>query len=355
MTNVSVNPKLSVVTPSFNEREFNEKESNQDDLKETQKPQSAEMTKFSVIIPAFNEQEVIEESYKRLTAVMMDLGEKYELIFVDDGSKDKTPFILAEICAKDSNARCICFSRNFGHMPAITAGMDYARGEAIMIIDADLQDPPELFPKMIEKWREGFEVVYGKRTERQGESSFKKLTARLYYRFLRKMTEVELPVDTGEFRLIDRKVCNAMKRIREKNRYIRGLVSWVGFKQTAVEYVREKRFAGITKYPLTKMIKFAMDGIAAFSYKPLKLATHLGLYISGLSFVYLIVVLYQKFFTNSTITGWTSMIGIITFTQGIVLMVLGLMGEYIGRIFEELKDRPIYIVREILGDEKNGE
>ena len=310
---------------------------------------------FSVVVPAYNEEEVIEESYKRLTSVMEELGEPYELIFIDDGSRDKTAEKIAIICENDQNVKLLRFSRNFGHMPAITAGMDYARGNAIMIIDADLQDPPELFPKMIEKWREGYQVVYGKRAKREGESAFKKLSAGIYYRFLRRMTDVDVPVDTGEFRLIDRKVCDAMKQIKEKNRYIRGLVSWVGFKQTAVEYNREKRFAGVTKYPFTKMVKLAMNGITSFSYKPLKIATHMGFFISALSFLYLLHVLYLWLFTDATIAGWTSTVAMVSFTQGIVLMVLGLMGEYIGRIFEEIKDRPIYIVKEILNDSLEGD
>ena len=286
---------------------------------------------------------------------MAQINEPYELLFIDDGSRDNTAGILARVCENDPHVKLLRFSRNFGHMPAITAGMDYARGSAIFVIDADLQDPPELFPKMLEKWREGYDVVYGKRSERKGETLFKKISAGLYYRFLRRMTDVDLPVDTGEFRLIDRKVCDAIKHIKEKNRYIRGLVSWVGFKQTAVEYVREKRFAGETKYPLTKMIKFAIDGITSFSYKPLKLAAHLGFAISALSFLYLIIVLYQRLFTQSTTAGWASMVAVVLFSQGIVLMVLGLMGEYIGRIFEEIKDRPIYIIEEILNDDSEAE
>jgi dolichol-phosphate mannosyltransferase len=309
---------------------------------------------FSVVIPAFNEEEVIMESLKRLTATMRGVGESYELLFVDDGSKDKTAILLAEAAEKDSSVKLIRFSRNFGHMAAITAGLDYAAGDAVMIIDADLQDPPEIFPEMIAKWREGFDVVYGQRSERKGETFFKKISANLFYRFIRAMTEVDMPVDTGEFRLIDRKVCDAIKGMREKSRYIRGLVSWVGFKQTAVKYVREKRFAGVTKYPLSKMIKFAADAITTFSYKPLKAATHLGMGISVLSFIYLIVVLFQKLFTNTTTAGWASMVAIITFSQGIVLMVLGLMGEYIGRIFDEIKDRPIYLVQEVIGNDENG-
>ncbi|MDR1542178.1 MAG: glycosyltransferase family 2 protein [Clostridiales bacterium] len=309
---------------------------------------------FTVVIPAFNEEEVIMESYRRLTAVMKGTGESYELLFVDDGSKDKTAFLLGEAAEKDKNVKCIRFSRNFGHMAAITAGLDCARGDAIMIIDADLQDPPEVFPEMIAKWREGYDVVYGQRSERKGETAFKKLTANIFYRFIRSMTDVDMPVDTGEFRLIDRKVCEAIKKMREKSRYIRGLVSWVGFRQTPVSYIREKRFAGQTKYPLTKMISFAMDAITTFSYKPLKAASTLGFSISMLSFFYLIVVLCQRlFFSNTTISGWASMIAIVTFSQGIVLMVLGLMGEYIGRIFDEIKDRPIYLIQEFINEDED--
>ncbi|MCL1843955.1 MAG: glycosyltransferase family 2 protein [Defluviitaleaceae bacterium] len=307
--------------------------------------------KYSVVIPAFNEEEVIGETYRRLTAVMQGMGEPYELVFVNDGSRDNTAKIIAGFCQKDSAVRLVNFSRNFGHMPAISAGMEYARGEAIFIIDADLQDPPEIFPQMAEKWREGFHVVYGQREKRKGESVFKKLSAKIFYRFIRRMTPVDLPVDTGEFRLIDRKVCDAVNRLPEKNRYIRGLVSWVGFRQTAVMYVRQERFAGQTKYPLRKMIAFAMDAITAFSYKPLKLATTLGFLISFASFIYLAIIFYQRFFTNTTITGWASTMGILLFTQGMVMMILGLMGEYIGRIYDEIKNRPSYIVMEVIEKE----
>ncbi|MDR0272065.1 MAG: glycosyltransferase family 2 protein [Clostridiales bacterium] len=306
---------------------------------------------YSVVIPAFNEQEVIEETYKRLSAVMKGMDEPYELLFVNDGSRDKTAEIIAGFCANDESVRLVNFSRNFGHMPAISAGMEYARGEAVFIIDADLQDPPEIFPQMAEKWREGFHVIYGQREKRVGETIFKKLTAKIFYRFIRKMTSVDMPVDTGEFRLIDRKVCDAVNRLPEKNRYIRGLVSWVGFRQTAIMYVRQERFAGTTKYPLRKMIAFAMDAVTAFSYKPLKLATTLGFFISIASFIYLAVIFFQRFFTETTITGWASTVAIILLTQGIVMMILGLMGEYIGRIYEEMKDRPAYIVQEIIGGE----
>ncbi|MDR2600426.1 MAG: glycosyltransferase family 2 protein [Oscillospiraceae bacterium] len=307
---------------------------------------------YSVVVPAYNEQEVITESYNRLTKVMKSIGETYELLFVNDGSKDNTANIIAGFCQNDESVRLINFTRNFGHMAAISAGMENARGQAIFIIDADLQDPPEIFPEMAEKWKEGYHVVYGKRTKRKGESFFKKLTAKVFYRFLRSMTSVDLPSDTGEFRLIDRKVCDAVNKLPEKNRYIRGLVSWVGFKQTPVEYVREERFAGTTKYPFRKMMAFAMDAITSFSHKPLKLATTLGMIISIASFLYILLVLYQHFFTDLNIAGWASTIAAILLTQGIVLMILGLMGEYIGRIYSELQNRPTYIIQEIIEKEE---
>jgi len=310
---------------------------------------------YSVVIPAYNEQEVITETYNRITNVMTGMGENYELIFINDGSADQTAVIIAGFCEKDPSVRLINFTRNFGHMSAITAGMENSRGKAVFIIDADLQDPPEVFPEMALKWREGYHVVYGKRIKRKGESAFKRWSAKIFYRFLRRMTSVDLPPDTGEFRLIDRKVCDAVNKLPEKSRYIRGLVSWVGFKQIPVEYVREQRYAGVTKYPLRKMIAFAMDAITSFSYKPLKLATMLGLIISLLSFIYIIYIIYQRFFTDQTITGWASTMAAILFTQGIVLMILGLMGEYIGRIYTELQNRPNYIIQEIIGqpDDEN--
>ena len=312
---------------------------------------------YSVVIPAYNEQEVITETYNRITKVMSGMDEAYELIFINDGSKDKTAQIIAEFCKNDAHVRLIDFTRNFGHMSAISAGMEHARGQAVFIIDADLQDPPEVFPEMALKWKKGYHVVYGKRIKRKGESLFKRLSARIFYRFLRRMTSVDLPPDTGEFRLIDRKVCEAVNNLPEKSRYIRGLVSWVGFKQIPVEYIREERFAGVTKYPLKKMAAFAMDAVTSFSHKPLKLATMLGFSISLLSFLYILYVIYQRYFTDRTITGWASTIAAILFTQGIVLMILGLMGEYIGRIYTEIQNRPNYIIREIIEqpDEENND
>jgi len=276
------------------------------------------------------------------------MGEPYELIFINDGSKDNTAQTIAGFCKNDKSVKLINFARNFGHMPAISAGMEYSRGEAVFVIDADLQDPPELFPEMAKRWKEGYHVAYGKRTKRKGESIFKRITAKIFYRFLRSMTNVDLPSDTGEFRLIDRKVCDAVNKMPEKNRYIRGLVSWVGFNQIAVPYVREQRFAGVTKYPLRKMIAFAMDAVTSFSYKPLKLATMIGFTISFLSFLYILFAIYLRIFTDQAIAGWASTIAAILLTQGIVLMILGLMGEYIGRIYSEIQNRPNYIVQEII-------
>ncbi len=301
----------------------------------------------SVVVPVYNEEGVVGESYKRLKKVMESIDDSYEIIFVNDGSRDKTVEILNDICEKDETIKLIDFSRNFGHQIAITAGMDYSTGDAIVVIDADLQDPPEVIPQMIEKWREGYDVVYGKRIKRKGDTFFKKFTAKVFYRFLRTMTEVDIPVDAGDFRLIDRRVCDALKQVNEKNRYIRGIISWLGFKQTGVEFVREKRFAGETKYPLKKMIKFASDAITSFSYKPLRIATYLGGFISFLSFAYLIFVLCQRIFTTSTQPGWASTIAVNLFFNGIMLLILGVIGEYVGRIYDEVKNRPLYVVRDV--------
>ena len=301
----------------------------------------------SVVVPLYNEEEVLLETYKRLTKVMDSTNESYEIVFVNDGSRDKTADMVYEICNNNPKIKLIDFARNFGHQTAITAGMDYSEGQAIVVIDADLQDPPELIPKMLEKWKEGYDVVYGQRLAREGETFFKKLTAKVFYRFLRKMTDVEIPVDTGDFRLIDRKVADALKLVNERNRYIRGIISWLGFKQIGVEFNRDKRFAGETKYPLKKMLKFAFDAITSFSYKPLKLASYTGFLLSLFSFIYLLVVLYTKLFSTDFIqAGWASSLAVNLFFNGITLMMLGIIGEYIGRIYDEAKGRPLYIIRE---------
>ena len=307
------------------------------------------MVKYSVIIPIFNEELVIQELYSRLKKVM-DAGEgDYELVFVNDGSTDSSPSMIKKLCEKDNYVKLLNFSRNFGHQIAISAGLDHASGDAIIIIDADLQDPPEVIPEMIKKWKEGYEVVYGKRMQRKGETFLKKITAYIFYRFLKSMTSYDVPMDTGDFRLIDKKVCENIKKLGEKSRYMRGLISWVGFNQTFVEYVREERLAGKTKYPLRKMIHFALDAITSFSYKPLRLASYLGFILSVFSFIYLLVVIYQKLFTSTTIVGWTSVIAVNLLFNGIVLIILGIIGEYIARIYEESKNRPLYVLREKVG------
>ena len=313
------------------------------------------MIKYSIVVPMYNEEEVIEETYKRLTETMRTTNEEYELVFVNDGSRDRTMEIVSRICEQDKHVRLINFSRNFGHQIAITAGLDYAQGQAIVVIDADLQDPPRVILEMIQKWKEGYDVVYGKRIKRKGETWFKKATAAMFYRLLRSMTTVDIPLDTGDFRLIDRKVADALRGLKEKNRFVRGLVSWVGFRQTSVEYVREERWAGETKYPLSKMLKFAMDGITSFSVKPLRLATYIGFALSICSFLYLMVVLFQALFTDTTQPGWASTVAINLFFNGIMLILLGIIGEYIGRIYDESKDRPLYIVREVIGFDQEQE
>ena len=310
---------------------------------------NSDRTVYSVIVPLYNEEAVVQDSYERIREVMDTTGEPYEIIFVNDGSKDSTYQKVREILKNDKNVKLISFSRNFGHQSAITAGMDYCTGQAVIVIDADLQDPPEVMLKMIEKWKEGYEVVYGKRIKRKGETLFKKATAKIFYRILSKTTDVEIPIDTGDFRLIDRKVCDALKAMPERNRYVRGLISWLGFRQTGVEFVREKRLAGETKYSMKKMFKLAWDGITAFSNAPLKLATYIGVSISAVSFLYLLVVICQKLFTDTTVQGWASLVAISLFFNGVILIVLGIIGEYIRRIYDEAKGRPIYIISEKIG------
>ena len=304
---------------------------------------------YSIVIPLYNEEEVIGECYNQLNATMAGCGGTYELIFVNDGSRDRTMELSRLLAEKDSHVKIISFSRNFGHQNAITAGMNNASGNAVVVIDADLQDPPGVILDMIAKWKEGYEVVYGKRTKRMGESIFKKATAKLFYRMLNSMTDVDIPEDAGDFRLLDRKVVDMLKTFPERNRYVRGLVSWVGFRQTAVEYVREERFAGETKYPLRKMLKFAADAVTTFSQKPLKASVFIGGLLSFASFVYLLVVIYLAIFTDKTAPGWASLAAISLFFNGVVLIFLGIIGQYIGRIYDEVKARPLYIIGETLG------
>ncbi|MBC1936540.1 glycosyltransferase family 2 protein [Listeria grandensis] len=308
-------------------------------------------TKISVVIPLYNEEAVIEQTYHRLKNVMENLAMDYELLFVNDGSKDATLSLVQALSFTDPHVKCLVFSRNFGHQIAITAGTDYANGDVVIIIDADLQDPPELIPEMVQKWQQGYDVVYAQRIKRNGETFFKKWSAKMFYRALHKLTDVEIPVDTGDFRLMDKKVYNELKKLNEKNPFVRGLVSWLGFKQTALAYERDERAAGETKYPLKKMLKLSMDGMTSFSYQPLKLASYAGVALSGAGFIYMFIVLFQTLFTNTTVSGWSSMIIIQLLFSGFVLIILGMIGEYIGRIYDEVKDRPLYIVAESYGFE----
>jgi polyisoprenyl-phosphate glycosyltransferase len=305
--------------------------------------------RISVVVPAYNEELVINETHKRLNDALSSIAADYEIIYVNDGSRDKTIEILKEIGAKDSHVRILNFSRNFGHQVAVTAGIQHATGDAVVLIDADLQDPPELIKEFVRKWQEGYDVVYAIRKSRAGETWFKKITAAIYYRTLRKLIDIEIPLDTGDFRLMSRKVVDSLNAMPERHRFIRGLVSWVGFKQIGVEYERQERFAGETKYPLKKMIKFALDGITAFSYKPLQLASWLGVYAALIGFVGILAIIALKFLTQVTVQGWSSLMVVVLFIGGVQLGILGIMGEYLGRIYDEVRGRPLYLLQERIG------
>lgn len=307
---------------------------------------------YSIVIPVLNEEKVLNELYQRLTKVMTDIGESYEIIFINDGSTDNSLKIMKQLQTHDKRIKIIDFSRNFGHQIAITAGIDFTSGDAVITIDADLQDPPEVIPNLIKKWKEGYEVIYGIREKRKGENFFKKITALIFYRLINKMTMINMPPDSGDFRLIDKKVVNNLKNIRENNRYVRGLTYWIGFKQIGVPYERDKRFAGKSKYPIKKLFKLAYDAIFSFSNFPLKIATYFGFIVSFLSFLYLIYALIIKLFTNSVIHGWTSLMISILFLGGVQLICLGIIGEYIARINDEVKKRPLYIIKEIIDEDK---
>jgi len=311
------------------------------------------MDLYSVVIPLYNEEEVVLECIRRVSGVLEDIDGDYEVIFVNDGSRDRTMELVQKECEKNRKLKVLSFSRNFGHQIAITAGMDHAQGDAVIVMDADLQDPPEVIKDLIAKYKEGYDVVYAVRSKRKGETFFKKFTSKVFYRFLRYMCSIDIPVDTGDFRLISRKVCNVMKSLTERNRYVRGLVSWVGFKQAAVEYVREERFAGETKYPLRKMLKLSMDGITSFSTKPLTMSKNLGFLTAAAGFIYMIVVVLQKFVFGRTVQGWASLAVLILLLGGIQLIMLGFIGEYIARIFDESKNRPLYIIEEKINIEED--
>lgn len=304
---------------------------------------------YSVVVAVFNEEEVLPHFYDRLTKVLNSLEGESEIIFINDGSSDQSPLILHEMRRRDPRVKIINFARNFGHEIAVIAGLDHASGQATIIMDADLQDPPEVIPDLVAKWREGYEVVYAQRTDRAGESGFKKITASWYYRLMRAVTSIDLPVDTGNFRLIGRRALKAVSSMRERHRFLRGMVCWVGFRQIGVGYDRAPRAAGETKYPLRKMVKLAKDGIYSFSRVPLELATYLGFFTAIVAFVLIIWVLVEKALSRSVVAGWASTMSVILFLGAIQLISLGIIGDYLGRIYDEVRRRPLYIVDETEG------
>ena len=307
---------------------------------------------YSIIAPIYNEYDNLPELYRRVKEVMDSTGETWELILVDDGSSDNSTTRIRELAAKDPTVRPIIFARNFGHQIAVTAGLDYSRGEAVVIIDADLQDPPEVILELAKKWKEGYEVVYAVRAERQGESWFKLLTAALFYRLIFRITDVKIPLDTGDFRLIDRKVVDVMNSMREKHRFLRGMGAWVGFKQIGVDYKREARFAGETKYPFNKMFKLALNAITGFSYFPLQVATYFGFISAGIAIVAIPFVVMERLTGSQAFYGQATTLIAVLFFGGVQLISLGILGEYIGRIYDEVKGRPLYIVREAPGKDQ---
>jgi len=299
---------------------------------------------LSIIVPIYNEEAVIPELYRRITGVMDEIGESWEMVCINDGSRDRSVQMLVELHQADPRVKLVDFSRNFGHQLAITAGLDYAEGQAVVIIDADLQDPPEVIGEMLARWREGYEVVYAVRAERKGESFFKLWTANAFYRLLRSITDVDIPLDAGDFRLMDRKVVLTMRSLRENHRFMRGLSSWVGYKQIGVEYQRAERYAGETKYPLRKMLRLTTDAITSFSYVPLRMATWFGFSLAAISLVGILVTIGLRLSGNSAFYGQASTLVAVLFLGGIQLIFLGILGEYLGRIYDEVKERPLYIV-----------
>ena len=304
---------------------------------------------FSVVVPIYFEEEVLPDTYRRITAVMDGLGEPWELICVNDGSQDRSLSMLLDMRAQDPRVKIVDFSRNFGHQVAITAGTDFAEGDAVIIIDADLQDPPEVIPDLVAKWREGYEVVYARRAERVGETAFKLWTASLFYRLLRRVSDVDIPLDTGDFRLMDRRVVLAMRELREKHRFMRGLSSWVGFKQIGVDYRRLERFAGETKYPLRKMLRLTGDAITSFSYLPLRLSTGFGFFLAILSLIGIAITIGLRLSGNNAFFGQATTLVAVLLLGGIQLIFLGILGEYLGRIYDEVKGRPLYVISKAYG------
>ncbi|HEX8994766.1 MAG TPA: glycosyltransferase family 2 protein [Ktedonobacterales bacterium] len=309
---------------------------------------------YSIVAPVYNEEESLMAFYARVVAVMERLGEPFDLTLVDDGSRDRSWEIMRGLVQRDRRVHLVRFSRNFGHQMALSAGLEYARGQAVILLDADLQDPPEVIPQLIARWREGGEVVYARRVSRRGETAFKRLTATLFYRLLRRVTSVPIPEETGDFRLLDRHVVDALTTMRERHRFLRGLSAWVGFEQVSVPYERDKRFAGVTKYPFWKMLRFSLDAITGFSFAPLALATTAGFALAGLSLLGVVTAAALRLF-NIAIQGQASTLILVLFLGGVQLIFLGILGEYLGRIYDEVRQRPLYIVRETLGADPHQE
>lgn len=308
---------------------------------------------FSIVVPVYNEEEVLAELYHRMSQVLEQFDETWEMILVDDGSRDGSAKVIQELHERDNRVKGISFSRNFGFQEAVTAGLTFAEGEAVILSDADLQDPPELIPEMIDKWRDGSDVVYGVRSSRKGESWFKKLTALAFYRIIRQITNVEIPLDTGDFRLMDRRVVNAILRMPERNRFLRGMVPWVGYNQTGLPYERAARYAGESKFKsVRQMLPFAVDAITGFSYFPLQLATIIGFIIAGISLVGILVVIFLRVFgPTQELSGQATTLVAVLFLGGVQLISLGIIGEYLGRIYDEVKGRPLFLVEKTWGIE----
>jgi len=300
---------------------------------------------LSIIVPIYNEEKIIKELHNRLSNAVKKITNNYEIIYVNDGSKDNSLIQLEYLTQNCEKTYYINFSRNFGHQIAVSAGLDFCKGDAVVIIDGDLQDPPELIPELYKKHKEGFEVVYAKRESREGETFFKKITAKLFYITLQKLTSIDIPLDTGDFRLIDKKIVECLKKMPEKNKFLRGQISWIGFNQTAVYFKRDPRKFGKSGYPLSKMLSFALDGITSFSNKPLSFVTNTGFILSIFSFLIILYAIFSHFFLKRTITGWTSLIISSMFIGGVQLISIGIIGEYISRINNNVLNRPLYIIK----------
>jgi polyisoprenyl-phosphate glycosyltransferase len=311
-------------------------------IRKAQRPQ------LSLVVPVFNEEAILPVFHQRATAVLQGCCDAYEIIFVDDGSSDGSAEELQRLAANDPHLKVVSFSRNFGHQTAVTAGMNYSSGQAVVVIDGDLQDPPELIPDLVARWRDGYQVVYAVRRTRQ-ESWAKRSAYRLFYRLLRSLSYVNMPLDAGDFAIMDRRVVDLLNQMPERNRFVRGIRAWVGFRQTGIEYDRDARLAGESKYPLGKLMRLAYDGVVSYSFVPLRLVTQLGFLISAVAFAVMLYVLWLRIWHGTLLVGWTSTIVVILFLGGVQLVSLGILGEYVGRIFDEVKRRPLYVVRETFG------